>query len=347
VRLKTVPSDPAAHLISGFRIGTTDVADLLAEPLVVIEVGSGGRPAGFDVPVAFPSVVVAVARTSAPHMSAGDADVALTGVPDPPPPWVHVDDVEAAVDLLRARVEASPRAAFTLVGLLRAGRGRPIEEGLLLESLAYSMLQSGPEFARWLDRRGPVPDRAGSDSTVVVERIGDRLDLTLNRPEVHNAYDRQMRDELCQALAVPASDATLAVRLLGAGPSFCSGGDLNEFGTTPDPVSAHLIRTGRSPARLLAAIGTRGQAVIHGSCAGSGIELPAFTGHVQARPGTEMWLPELGMGLIPGAGGTVSLPARIGVARTAWMALSGQRIAADTALRWGLVDAIANPESRP
>jgi enoyl-CoA hydratase/carnithine racemase len=78
--------------------------------------------------------------------------------------------------------------------------------------------------------------------------------------------------------------------------------------------------------------------VLHGACAGSGIELPAFAGSVAARPGTRIWLPELAMGLIPGAGGTVSLPRRIGRGRTAWMALSGRPVDVPTALEWGLVD---------
>ena len=333
--------DRATELISRFRIGTTDVADLLDEPLLVVEAGPGGLAAEFEVPVALPSVVVAVARKSAPPMSPHGADVALTEWPHPPVPWVHVDDLDVALDSLGDRIRGAPRAAVTLVGLLRVGRGRPVEEGLLLESIAYSMLQSGSEFQRWLVQRGPVVVRADAGPAVLVERVADCLDLTLNRPDVHNAYNRRMRDELCGALAVAASDATLTVRLVGAGPSFCSGGDLTEFGTAPDPVSAHLIRTGQSPARLLAAIGSRTEAVIHGSCAGSGIELPAFAGHVQARPDTEIWLPELSMGLIPGAGGTVSLPRRIGVSRTAWLALSGQRIGVDTALRWGLIDAVA------
>ena len=336
--------DSATELISGFLVGTTDAADFLDEPMLVIDVGSGERSAEVEVPVTLPSVVVVVARAAAPPMSARSADVALTEVTDPPPPWVQVDDVEAALESLGARVAAARRAAVTLVELLRSGRDRPVEEGLLLESAAYSMLQAGPEFQQWLAARAPAPARVDAGPTVLVRRTGDRLDLTLNRPEVHNAYSRLMRDELCQVLTVVAGDPALTLRLLGAGPSFCSGGDLTEFGTSPDPVTAHLIRTGRSPARLLAAIGARGQALIHGSCAGSGIELPAFTGYVQARPGTRIWLPELGMGLIPGAGGTVSLPLRIGAARTAWLALSGERITAGTALRWGLVDAVGDPE---
>jgi enoyl-CoA hydratase/carnithine racemase len=77
---------------------------------------------------------------------------------------------------------------------------------------------------------------------------------------------------------------------------------------------------------------------LHGACIGAGIELPAFAGEVKAHGGTWFQLPELAMGLIPGAGGTVSLPRRIGRWRTAWMALSGSRLELDTALEWGLVD---------
>ena len=338
-----LPLDAAAEVLAGFGIGTTDAAEVLAEPLLVVDGGTDGWVAELEVPVGIPSVVVVASGPSAPPVSPRGPDVALTEVRDPPAPWVHVDDLETALRDLERRIYAAPGAAVTLVGVLRAGRGRSVEEGILLESAAYSMLQAGPEFARWLMQRGPVAVRPEGAATVLVEREADRVDITLNRPEVHNAYNRRMRDELCEALTVVAGDPDVSVRLRGSGPSFCSGGDLTEFGTSPDPVTSHLIRVGRSPARLLAAIGSRGEAVIHGSCAGSGIELPSFTGHVAAHPGTEMWLPELGMGLIPGAGGTVSLARRMGAARTAWMALSGQRIGVDTARRWGLIDTVVEP----
>jgi enoyl-CoA hydratase/carnithine racemase len=69
--------------------------------------------------------------------------------------------------------------------------------------------------------------------------------------------------------------------------------------------------------------------------------VPAFAGTVIADPGSWFRLPELGMGLIPGAGGTVSLPRRIGRWRTAWMGLTGARVTAAQALEWGLVDSVA------
>ena len=71
------------------------------------------------------------------------------------------------------------------------------------------------------------------------------------------------------------------------------------------------------------------------------MELPAFAGRVVAHPDASFVLPEVAMGQIPGAGGTVSLPRRIGRHRTAWLALTGQTIDATTAHSWNLVDEIA------
>ena len=319
-------------------------------PLIAVQVGPG---APLEVPPLLPAVVVAVWRTSSrPPVGyeVAGADVALCAGPDgAPAPWVAVDDPVAEVAALAARVGEHRVAAVTLVHVLRAALGG--DAGLALESLAYSTLQAGPDFARW--RAGAprtsgaapagVPAGGEAEPPVVVGRDGDTLHIELNRPAVHNAYNAAMREALYDALAVAAADPAVTVELSGRGPSYCSGGDLSEFGTAPDPASAHLTRTGRSPARLLQALAARTTVELHGACAGSGIELPAFAAFVRARPGTRIWLPELDMGLIPGAGGTVSLPARIGRARTAWLALSGRPIDEMTALEWGLVDEIVAP----
>ncbi len=299
--------------------------------------------APIDVPVLYPAVVVAVGRADgSPH----GADVAITEVtatdnPAPAEPWVGVADVATALDAIERSVRANPLAAAALVQLLRVGAGRPAEDGLVLESVVYSMLQSGPEFATWRSGRSPSRQLRESHPPVLVERRGEVLQVTLNRPEVHNAYNRAMRDALCEALSVAMIDRETVVEITGRGASFCSGGDLTEFGTASDPVSAHRIRSTRSPARLLAALSPRVRVTLHGACAGSGIELPAFAGFVSARPDTRIWLPELRMGLIPGAGGTVSLTRRIGRQRTAWLALTGSTLDASTALGWGLVDELS------
>src|SRR5262249_42491510 len=107
------------------------------------------------------------------------------------------------------------------------------------------------------------------------------------------------------------------------------------------PANAHVVRLQRSNGRLIAGMADRVHAFVHGACMGSGVELPAFAGHVVAHPYASFGLPEVGLGLIPGAGGTVSVTRRIGRQRTAYLALSGTRIDAPTALDWGLVDEIS------
>jgi enoyl-CoA hydratase/carnithine racemase len=73
---------------------------------------------------------------------------------------------------------------------------------------------------------------------------------------------------------------------------------------------------------------------------GAGIELSAFAAHVSAHPDAQIALPEISLGLIPGAGGTVSMTRRAGRRRCAQLALLGQSISAATALEWGLIDEI-------
>ncbi|MGB8406713.1 MAG: enoyl-CoA hydratase/isomerase family protein, partial [Mycobacterium sp.] len=213
------------------------------------------------------------------------------------------------------------------------------------ESLAYSTLQSGAEFGRWLAQRGPASLPATPDP-VVAHRDGDTLHVSFNRPQRHNAFTTDARAALLEALEVARVDPSVtAVVLTGNGKSFCSGGDLAEFGTFDDPASAHLARTRHSPALVLDEItgrlGAACRAVVHGQVLGSGLEMAAFCGHVSAHPDAVLGLPELALGLIPGAGGTVSITRRIGRWRAAYLVLSGATLDAVTALDWGLVDSIA------
>lgn len=243
-------------------------------------------------------------------------------------------------DRVAAAVERHPHASLVCAQLLAAAPHDDTEAGLVGESLGYGVLQGGPELAAWLVRRGSVGPPAPSPEPVRLARSGDRLTITLHRPEVHNAVDMAVRDALVEAFALVAADPALEADLEGEGPSFCSGGDLREFGTFGDPATAHAVRSERLPARALAAVADRVTARVHGACVGAGVELAAFCHRVVAAPGTTFSLPEVGMGLVPGQGGTVSLPRRIGRERTAWLALTGETITAPTALAWGLVDAV-------
>jgi enoyl-CoA hydratase/carnithine racemase len=200
------------------------------------------------------------------------------------------------------------------------------------------MLLAGTEFTTWLARR-TRKEPASDHQPVLVERHGPTLTVTLNRPARHNAYSARMRDALVEALDIAIHDASvLSVELRGAGPSFCSGGDLDEFGTTRDPVAAHLIRMHRSVAARLHQLSDRLHAHLHGACIGAGVEFAAFCGDVLASEDAYFRLPEVEMGLVPGAGGTVSLCRRIGRWRTAYLALTGAQIDVEKALAWKLVD---------
>jgi len=256
---------------------------------------------------------------------------------------VTVASVSETLDALRQRCHRWPQSAAVCADVLRVvDVEAPAFGGVITESLAYSTLQAGPEFARWLAERGPalpvdIPD------PVQAERVDDTLYVRFNRPQRHNAFSTDARAALLEALEVARLDPSVTeVVLSGNGPSFCSGGDLAEFGTFADPASAHLARTRHSPALVLdelrARLGRRCRAVVHGQVLGSGLEMAAFCGWVQSRSDSVFGLPELGLGLIPGAGGTVSITRRIGRWRTAYLVLSGQTIDPPTALRWGLID---------
>lgn len=299
-----------------------------------------------------PTPLVVVGVASEPETLAGPAhgcDVLLTEADAGPSGWVRPGEgVDGALANLAAIVAACPQAATTMAQVLRIGEALDVAGGLVLESLAYSTLQAGPEHGRWLATRPPTrPRRLAPGPPIALERLADRLLVRFERPAVRNAYDAATRDALAEALTLALLDDAVAdVELSGAGPAFCAGGDLDEFGTTPDPATAHVTRTARSPGRLLAALGARTTARVHGACVGAGTELAAFCGRVIARPGTWFALPEVAMGLVPGAGGTVSVARRIGRQRTAWMALTGVRLPVDQALAWGLVDEIDATDER-
>lgn len=252
---------------------------------------------------------------------------------------VLVSDRDAALRL-QQRVEQYPLASLVLVQVLRTVGALTAAQALDLESLAYSTLQSGPEFRAW--HAGFSPEPPGSTDAgdpIILERVDDVVEGTLNRASSRNAITVEMRDALVEVLQLLSLDESVqALHLKATGACFSAGGELREFGKAPDPATAHWVRSVHSPARLLVKHSEKVTCFVHGACIGSGIELPAFAHRVVAHRKTFFHLPELELGLIPGAGGTVSISRRIGRQRTAWMVLSGRRVNAATALAWGLID---------
>jgi hypothetical protein len=241
-----------------------------------------------------------------------------------------------------ANIAHAPLAAAILVETLRVTENMLALDALVVESLAYATLQAGPEFARWKsERRTDERPPAENEPAVLVSRDGDRLTIALNRPGNRNAVSIDMRDGLVEAFSLAAMDTSIArLDVRGNGDCFSVGGDLAEFGLAPSPPHGHSIRMQRLPARALLPVAKRTVFHLHGACIGAGVELPAFGGRVSARPDTFFQLPEIRFGLVPGAGGCVSIPRRIGRQRTAFLALSARRISARTALDWGLIDEI-------
>lgn len=260
---------------------------------------------------------------------------ALDAVIEPPVPLAAVV----------RQVVAHPRAAAVITDLLRLLPHLPAGQGLVAESLAYAALQAGAEHLGWrANRTAAKPTPSGR---LQVTRTDNCLTLVLDRPEAGNAIDAPMRDALAEALELARLDPAIThVHLSASGRSFSLGADLAEFGTTPDPAAAHAIRRRTLPARLLAELGDRLDVHIGGACIGAGLEMAAFAQRITATPRAWFQLPELAMGVLPGAGGCVSLTARIGRQRTALMILSGRRIGAEIARSWGLVDQLTADESR-
>jgi enoyl-CoA hydratase/carnithine racemase len=248
-------------------------------------------------------------------------------------------DLDGALRRLRNAVERSPRAAIACGQLVRQTAALDTAGGLAAEAAAYSLLLGGPEFARWLGERGAPRRRRPPAEPVRISRDGGRLSIVLNDPARRNAFSARLREALLDALLVGEADETIeAVELSGAGPAFCSGGDLDEFGAAKDMAAAYLVRLSRAPWRVIDRMAAKVTVMVQGACVGAGIEMAAYAGRVAAAEDAFFALPEVQMGLVPGAGGSVSVPRRIGRWRAAWMMLSGDRLPARTALRWGLVD---------
>ncbi len=238
-----------------------------------------------------------------------------------------------------AAILAHPKAAAVTVLLLREIPALSDAQALHMESLAYAVLQSGAEHVAWRSAqksRFLPPDEA---PVLLLDREGDALNLTLNRPQAGNSIHRPLRDALREALELALADEAIkTVHVRGSGKAFSLGAELAEFGTLADPAAAHLIRAETLGAPLLAQLKDRLIVHIQGACVGSGLEIAAWGSRVIASEKSWFQLPELSMGILPGAGGCVSLTRKIGRQRAGLLFLSGRKIHARTALAWGLAD---------
>ncbi|GIK79399.1 MAG: enoyl-CoA hydratase/isomerase family protein [Pseudorhodoplanes sp.] len=169
---------------------------------------------------------------------------------------------------------------------------------------------------------------------VELRRDGNIAVIVVDNPPV-NALSHDLRTGLIDAFTRARDDATVeAIVLAAAGRTFIAGADITEFDKPPTvPTSMDVIA-------LIDGIGKPVVAAVHGTPLGGGLEVALGCHFRVAAPGTKLGLPEIKLGLIPGAGGTQRLPRLVGMEKAAQMILTGNPIPAKDALAAGLVDEI-------
>lgn len=178
--------------------------------------------------------------------------------------------------------------------------------------------------------------------TVIYEKSDNIAYITLNRPQVLNVYNMQMRDELYQILGALKDDDEVVVAILsGRGDkAFCAGADLSEFLTAPPPVIARRVRWERDLWGLFLSLPQPVIGALHGYVLGSGIEIALCCDLRIAAEDASFGLPETGLGIIPAAGVTQTLPRVVGRARALEMLLTTRWIDAEEARNVGLVNQV-------
>ena len=178
--------------------------------------------------------------------------------------------------------------------------------------------------------------------TIIYEKNDSIAYITLNRPQVLNAYNIKMRDELFQVLGAIKTDPEIRVGIIkGSGDrAFCAGADLSEFLTAPPPVFARQARFARDIWGLFLSVPQPIIAAVHGYVLGSGVEIALFSDIRIAAEETQFSVPEMGLGIIPAAGASQTLPRAISISPAMDVLLSGRWIKAREALRLNLVNKV-------
>ena len=168
--------------------------------------------------------------------------------------------------------------------------------------------------------------------------------LVLNRPDVINAFNIQMRDDLYATLEAAADDPDVrAIVISGSGDrGFCVGADLTEFGTAPSQAVAREVRWERDLWGLFLSVRKPMVAALHGHVIGSGVEIACLCDIRIATDDTVFRMPETALGMVPAAGGTQTLPRVLGRGRALELLLTGSPADADRALEIGLIHRVVD-----
>jgi 2-(1,2-epoxy-1,2-dihydrophenyl)acetyl-CoA isomerase len=176
-------------------------------------------------------------------------------------------------------------------------------------------------------------------------RGGGVLTITLNRPEVYNAFNAALHAALRDALEQAADPAVRAVVITGAGKGFCAGQDLKEFQELPESIQERLEQTYHPNIRLIRSLEKPVIAAVNGACAGAGLSLAAAC-DIRIASDAATFVPGfIGIGLVPDSGGTWFLHRLLGFARAFEWMTSNRRLTAAEAHAWGLVSEVVEADS--
>ena len=182
-------------------------------------------------------------------------------------------------------------------------------------------------------------------SEVLTERDGAVLTITLNRPEVFNAFNAALHAGLRDALEQAATPDVRAVVITGAGRGFCAGQDLKEFQEMPDSIQERLERTYHPNIRAIRSLEKPVIAAVNGPCAGAGLSLAAACDLRIASDAATFVPGFIGIGLIPDSGGSWFVHRLLGFARAFEWMTSNRRLTAAEAHAWGLVSEVGEADA--
>jgi len=193
-------------------------------------------------------------------------------------------------------------------------------------------------------KRASAPSLAAAPP-VLYEKRDSVAVVTLNRPEVLNAYNVAMRDALYEILLAVRDDPEVRVMVLrGNGAAFSTGGDVREFGTAPSPLGARQARWARDVWGTLRSLRQPTIAAVHGYAVGGGWEMALLCDLCIASHDARFSLPETALAMIPGVAGTQTLPRAIGVGRALDHVLTGRWLSAREAHVLGIVNRLVRRE---
>lgn len=183
-------------------------------------------------------------------------------------------------------------------------------------------------------------------SVVTVESLGPLALLTINRPEAKNALNRAVLKELREGVQQIAQDRRHRVLIVsGQGGTFCAGADIAEMKGLSAAQAEEFARHGHDTMNAIAGSDLISIAAMGGYALGGGLELALACDIRIASSTAKMGLPEVGLGLLPGFGGTQRLSRLVGRARAIELVCSGEIITAEQAEKYGIVQRLSTPET--